>query len=239
MWFSTDKEIITKKKKRNDFLPHELYITPSWDINPLTAINGKATVLSFDMFQRRYPSGRAPRNSKVFMCRRGCNTRTAIFTEEFCWEDIFRGTEDDIHGLVQYLQANTKSTRRQPSGRDESLKEYAERPANASLQKDCSNNANFEQKVQGEEDIAVHPSSNTQAVSYPTTVIAIPTSPISTACRIRRLESCVRSDELDDFIFVEINGMKITDPHQSYSLLWEALKSERSVGPYKDHISGV
>ncbi|KAG7117177.1 Origin recognition complex subunit 1 like protein [Verticillium longisporum] len=104
MWFSTDKEIITKKKKRNDFLPHELYITPSWD----------------------------------------------------------------------------------------------EGPPNASLQKDYSNNANFEQKVQGEEDIAVHPSGNT-------------------------------SDELDDFIFVEINGMKITDPHQSYSLLWEALKSERLV----------
>ncbi|GKT89904.1 putative origin recognition complex subunit 1 [Colletotrichum tofieldiae] len=44
---------------------------------------------------------------------------------------------------------------------------------------------------------------------------------------ISRLEDCVRADELDDFIFVEINGMKITDPHQSYSLLWEALKGER------------
>lgn len=35
------------------------------------------------------------------------------------------------------------------------------------------------------------------------------------------------AEELDDFIFVEINGMKVTDPHQSYSLLWEALKGER------------
>lgn len=35
------------------------------------------------------------------------------------------------------------------------------------------------------------------------------------------------ADELDDFIFVEINGMKVTDPHQSYSLLWEALKGDR------------
>ncbi|KAI7517506.1 origin of replication binding protein, partial [Hortaea werneckii] len=26
---------------------------------------------------------------------------------------------------------------------------------------------------------------------------------------------------------VEINGMKVTDPHQSYSLLWEALKGDR------------
>lgn len=44
---------------------------------------------------------------------------------------------------------------------------------------------------------------------------------------VARLDESVRSDELDDFIFVEINGMKITDPHQSYSLLWEALKGQR------------
>ena len=35
------------------------------------------------------------------------------------------------------------------------------------------------------------------------------------------------ADELDPFIFVEINGMKVTDPHQSYSLLWEALRGDR------------
>ena len=45
---------------------------------------------------------------------------------------------------------------------------------------------------------------------------------------IGRLEDAVNSDELDDFIFVEINGMKITDPHQSYTLLWEALKGQRA-----------
>lgn len=44
---------------------------------------------------------------------------------------------------------------------------------------------------------------------------------------VGRLDEAVRSDELDDFIFVEINGMKITDPHQSYSLLWEALRGQR------------
>lgn len=44
---------------------------------------------------------------------------------------------------------------------------------------------------------------------------------------VSRLDESVRSDELDDFIFVEINGMKITDPHQAYSLLWEALKGQR------------
>lgn len=44
---------------------------------------------------------------------------------------------------------------------------------------------------------------------------------------VSKLDEAVRSDELDDFIFVEINGMKITDPHQSYSLLWEALRGQR------------
>ncbi|EEY18975.1 origin recognition complex subunit 1 [Verticillium alfalfae VaMs.102] len=295
MWFSTDKEIITKKKKRNDYLPHELYITPSWDVNPLTAINGKATVLSFDMFQRRYPLGRAPRNSKVFMCRRGCNTRTAIFTEEFCWEDIFCGTEDDIHGLVQYLQANTKSTRRQRPGRDESSKEY-----NVAVDDSSGSEQERAQKKRRKDPPTPHskkttattPTSSrrfkvkrtlqftplatrrlspTQLKSSPFQLarsrLHVASVPTSLPCRehefssvyshleaaiidgsgsciyiagtpgtgktatvrevIGRLESCVRSDELDDFIFVEINGMKITDPHQSYSLLWEALKSER------------
>lgn len=44
---------------------------------------------------------------------------------------------------------------------------------------------------------------------------------------IAQLERSVMSDELDDFIFVEINGMKITEPQQAYSLLWEAIKRER------------
>ena len=41
------------------------------------------------------------------------------------------------------------------------------------------------------------------------------------------LQDAVAEEQLDDFYFVEINGMKVTDPHQSYSLLWEALKSDR------------
>jgi origin recognition complex subunit 1 len=44
---------------------------------------------------------------------------------------------------------------------------------------------------------------------------------------VSQLNSAVVAEELDDFIFVEINGMKVTDPHQSYSLLWEALKGDR------------
>ena len=37
----------------------------------------------------------------------------------------------------------------------------------------------------------------------------------------------MQAEELDDFIFVEINGMKVTEPTQAYSLLWEALRGER------------
>lgn len=44
---------------------------------------------------------------------------------------------------------------------------------------------------------------------------------------VAQLNAAVQDEELDDFIFVEINGMKVTDPHQSYSLLWEALRGDR------------
>lgn len=44
---------------------------------------------------------------------------------------------------------------------------------------------------------------------------------------VAQLNASVLAEELDDFIFVEINGMKVTDPHQSYSLLWEALRGDR------------
>lgn len=44
---------------------------------------------------------------------------------------------------------------------------------------------------------------------------------------VAQLNLAVLAEEMDDFIFVEINGMKVTDPHQSYSLLWEALKGDR------------
>lgn len=44
---------------------------------------------------------------------------------------------------------------------------------------------------------------------------------------IAHLNTRVLDEDMDDFIFVEINGMKVTDPHQSYSMLWEALKGDR------------
>ena len=115
MWFGTEKEIRNEKKRRGDALPNEVYITPSWDINPLASINGKANVISQQAFLARYPSGKVPRSSKdfgkTFVCRRGCNTRTATYTDEFIWEDVYRGAED-IADLIQRVKSQTKATRK-------------------------------------------------------------------------------------------------------------------------------
>ena len=115
MWFSTSREIRNEKKRREDALPDEMYITPSWDNNPLASINGKATMLSEQGFLQRYPSGKIPRSSKdygkVFVCRRGCNTRNATYTEEFIWEDIFKGA-NDLDGLIERVKSQTKATRK-------------------------------------------------------------------------------------------------------------------------------
>ena len=115
MWFSTDREVRNEKKRRGDALPNELYITPSWDVNPLASINGKATVLSERAFLERWPSGKVPKSSKdfgkVFVCKRGCSTRTATYTGEFVWDDVFRGAED-LQGLIERVKGETKATRK-------------------------------------------------------------------------------------------------------------------------------
>lgn len=85
------------------------------------SINGKATILSTRSFNKRYPSGRVPRSSKeqgkVFVCRRGCNTRTATYTEEFDWESIYQGSPD-IPALIQRVQDQTKATRKRKRKED-------------------------------------------------------------------------------------------------------------------------
>lgn len=99
-----------------NFSQNELYICPSWDVNPIASINGKATVSSAKSFLAKYPGGRIPRSSKEhgksFFCRRGCNTRTATYTEEFTWEDIFHGTDEDIFNLIERVKSETKATRK-------------------------------------------------------------------------------------------------------------------------------
>lgn len=84
-------------------------------MNPLATINGKATVLSLQAFLSKYPGGKVPRTSqdygKIFICRRGCNSRTATYTNEFIWEDVYHGTEDDVYALAELVEKETKATR--------------------------------------------------------------------------------------------------------------------------------
>jgi origin recognition complex subunit 1 len=91
-------------------------------MNPLASINGKATIVSPKNFLSKYPSGKVPRSSrdhgKIFICRRGCNTRTATYTEEFVWEDIYKGQEEDIFALIERVQSGTKATRKRRGGEE-------------------------------------------------------------------------------------------------------------------------
>jgi origin recognition complex subunit 1 len=90
-------------------------LTTSFDVNPLASINGKATVTSLPAFQKAYPQHKIPKNSKdfgkLFVCRRGCNTRTTTYTEEFSWENIYHGAEN-IQTLIELVKTGTKETRR-------------------------------------------------------------------------------------------------------------------------------
>ncbi|KAG5743148.1 hypothetical protein H9Q72_012982 [Fusarium xylarioides] len=295
MWFSSEKEIRSRDKKRSDYYPNELYISPSWDINPLASINGKAKIMSQDGFLARYPQGKVPRNDpdfgKVFVCRRGCNTRTATYTDEFLWEEIYGG-EHDLFALMDRVKTGTKVTRRRRKARSPSPSDDTYHPAQIpqtptktgrgsvaatptsrrSQATPCSRVKRSASKRLEFTPLATRKLSPSQVESSPFQIarsrLHVSSVPTSLPCRegefslvyshleaaisdgtgnciyisgtpgtgktatvrevVSKLEEAVGSDELDDFIFVEINGMKITDPHQSYTLLWEALKGERA-----------
>ncbi|KAK0509742.1 hypothetical protein JMJ35_008136 [Cladonia borealis] len=298
MWFSTEREIRNKQKKRTDALPNEVYITPSWDINPLSSINGKATIISQQGFQSKYPTGKIPRSSKdygkIFICRRGCNTRTTTYTDEFVWEDIYQGA-DDILPLIERVQGQTKATRKRKRQDDDDIAEWeatneVDEPKTPSKRRKFSQASTPISKSKRTPRQFITPTHKRIVVKKPLTFTPLSTRhlspthtsspfqiarstlhvssvPLTLPCRtnefstvynhleaaitsgtgaciyisgvpgtgktatvrevVSQLNASVQAEELDDFIFVEINGMKVTDPHQSYSLLWEALKGDR------------
>ncbi|KAI4248106.1 MAG: hypothetical protein L6R40_001195 [Gallowayella cf. fulva] len=302
MWFSTEKEIRNKQKKRMDALPNEVYLTPSWDVNPLQSINGKATVVSADSFNRKYPSGKVPRSSKdcgkIFICRRGCNTRTATYTDEFIWEDKYHGAED-LLDMIDYIKSQTKTTRKRKRDADDPAVDYdptkdtsATEPRTPSKKRKFSSASTpsktpkrtpskpyltpTHKRVVVKKPLTFTPLGSRVLSPHHTTSspfqvarsnLHVSSIPATLPCReeefntvythleaaitagsgaciyisgtpgtgktatvrevVAQLNASVLAEELDDFIFVEINGMKVTDPHQSYSLLWEALKGER------------
>ncbi|KAM0512208.1 hypothetical protein ACHAPE_009138 [Trichoderma viride] len=282
MWFLTEKEIRNKGRKREDFYWNELYISPSFDVNPLASINGKANIMSQDAFLSTHPSGKISRNSpdfgKTFVCRRGCNTRSTTYTDEFVWEEIYEN--GDVSALKDFVEKNTRATRRKTRAQSPPDAEGTYLPPQTPT-KTGRNSATTPKSKRGPRSggkkleftpLATRKLSPSQVQSSPFQIarsrLHVSAVPSSLPCRegefslvyshleaaitegtgnciyisgtpgtgktatvrevISRLEEAVGSDELDDFIFVEINGMKITDPHQAYSLLWESIKGERA-----------
>jgi origin recognition complex subunit 1 len=301
MWFSTEREIRNKQKKRTDALPNEVYITPSWDNNPLTSINGRATVVSRKTFEKRYPNGRVPRNSrdygKIFICRRGCNTRTATYTDEFVWDEVYQSA-DDILPLIERIQSQTKATRKRKRDDEDEVLDWdpikaegpgdepktpskkrkyslASTPTSKSKQTPSKFVTPTHKRIVVKKPLTFTPlSTRTLSKEYTSspfalarTTLHVSSVPLTLPCRttefstvythleaaitsgtgtciyisgvpgtgktatvrevVSQLNASVLAEELDDFIFVEINGMKVTEPQQSYSLLWEALRGER------------
>lgn len=304
LWLANEKEIRPKlkEKKRSDFLPNELYLTPDTDINPLESINGTAYLMSEDAYNKKYPTGKIPKRAreygKTFICRRGCNTRTATYTGEFVWESIKRGTEEEVGELHARMETETKSTTRKRKGqkRTQDDDEFAggygnEDELETPRKKQKFSSVTSTPRKPRTPSKLLTPSHKRVVIKKPLEFTPLGTrmldpeyvesSPFQTArsrlhvssvptslpCRedefasvyshleaaivegtgaciyisgtpgtgktatvrevVAQLNASVMADELDDFIFVEINGMKVTDPHQSYSLLWEALKGDR------------
>ncbi|MCJ1421607.1 Origin recognition complex, subunit 1 [Xylographa parallela] len=309
MWFSTPKEISrTRRNKqllRSDALSNELYITPAWDINPLTSINGKAHVMSLIAFHARYPSGKVPPSTKLhdktFICQRGLDTTTATYTEDFVWEDLYKDAKD-IKQLSEFVQSQTQAFAKKINNRKRNNEHEKNYRAPSDDQRQAPKTPS---KIQKLSNAAIPSSRNSISASgkyttpthkriivkkaleftplgtrviSPTHIASSPFQiarnrfhvsavPAALPCReeafeavyshleaaisdgsgcciyisgtpgtgktatvrevVAQLDAAVLVEDLNDFIFVEINGMKVTDPHQSYSLLWEALHGDR------------
>lgn len=302
LWFSSEKEIRNNRKKRTNVLENELYITTNFDQNGLATINGKANVLSKEEFDRTYPNGKIPRSSKAhgktFVCRRGVNTRTTTYTDEFKWEDVYTGRED-MDSLVELVDSQTvKTRRRRAATKNEDLDDFVmddddfDEPETPKKRRKLTSGTPTPSKAKqatprkfttpsGRKIVTKKPLeftplgtrtlSPSQMQSSPYQIarstLHVSAVPHALPCRenefdtvhshleaaitagtgaciyisgtpgtgktatvrevIASLQSAVAEEQLDDFYFVEINGMKVTDPHQSYSLLWEALKGDR------------
>ncbi|KIW11937.1 hypothetical protein PV08_09210 [Exophiala spinifera] len=303
-WFCTPEELAFGKRSKilADVLPNESYITTDFNMNPLTAINGKATVLSKDAFFQKYPGGQPPKSksaankySKTILCRRGVKQRTLQFTEDFVWDEIYKGPEN-LLDLIDWIKEQTKGNKRRAAAKQEDL-DYnqkaappEEEPKTPSKRRKTTSTAATprsavkaskyttptHKRIMIKKPIEITPLgtrvlSPSQYMSTPyshaRTTLHVSAVPTSLPCRsnefntvyshlysaivdgsggciyisgtpgtgktatvrdvVTSLHQAVLNDELDDFNFVEINGMKVTEPHQSYSLLWEALKGDR------------
>ena len=252
---------------------------------------------------KRFPSGKISRSSrdhdKVFFCRRGCNTRTATYTEDFNWDEIYRSM-DDLQNLVDRVQGETKASRKRSKQDKADLDEFVSKDNqdDDELPKTPKKRRKLEgsgtpgsrnkdrtptkfttpthKRITIKKPLEFTPlgtrilspqRTESSAYQIARTHLHVSSVPSSLPCReeefanvytqleaaitdgigsciyisgtpgtgktatvrevIAQLNASVQAEELDDFIFVEINGMKVTDPHQAYSLLWQALRGDR------------
>ncbi|KAJ5226797.1 Origin recognition complex subunit 1 [Penicillium citrinum] len=295
MWFAGPDEFLsTRNKRRTDALPNEQYLTADFNLNPLTSINGRATVMSKQAFFEKYPNGAPPKNkaelneyNKCIVCRRGVNQVQGRYTEEFVWEEVY--DENNILKLISLVKDGLKAARKRKTADSEYTESKEEKAAPTTPRKRQRLAPGGTPQSQRKKALTT-PTHKRIVVKKPLeftplgtrvlspthfaspyrqarTLLHVSTVPDSLPCRktefntvynhlsaaimegtgaciyisgtpgtgktatvrevVAQLNGAVLAEEMDDFIFVEINGMKLTDPHQSYSLLWEALKGDR------------
>lgn len=125
MWFAGPDEFLsTRNKRRTDALPNEQYLTADFNLNPLTSINGRATVMSKQAFFEKYPNGAPPKNkaelneyNKCIVCRRGVNQVQGRYTEEFVWEEVY--DENNILKLISLVKDGLKAARKRKTADSE------------------------------------------------------------------------------------------------------------------------
>lgn len=303
-WFCSPDELSFGKRGREKppILPNEQFITTDFNMNPLTAINGSAVVLSKDAYFAKYPEGKQPKSNaaasefaKTIFCRRAVKQRTVRFTDEFVWQELYRG-EEDLLNLIDWIKQQTGDKRRPVKPADDDDYEFrreTDEPLPSTPQKKRKTTAAgtprsttkatpadyttpTHKRIMIKKPLEITPLGT--RVMSPSAYMASPHAharstlhvsavPSSLPCRshefatvythlrdaitdgsgaciyisgtpgtgktatvrevVASLTQAVFADELDDFNFVEINGMKVTEPHQSYSLLWEALRGDR------------
>ncbi|KPI38620.1 Origin recognition complex subunit 1 [Cyphellophora attinorum] len=286
-WFCSPEELDFGRRGRAkpDILPNEQFITSDFNLNSLSAINGKATVLSKDAYFARYPEGKPGRgkhaaieHAKTIFCRRAVKQRTIAFSEEFVWDQIY-SSEHDLSRLVDWIRNNTRGHQRHaPKAYDDDYDMQPETnevdPETPRKKRKTTKAATHRIMIKKPLEITplgtriLSPSAYMSSpYAHARTTLHVSAVPDSLPCRLHEfstvyshlhsaiidgsgaciyisgtpgtgktatvrevvasLTQAVYADELDDFNFVEINGMKVTEPHQSYSLLWEALKGDR------------
>ncbi|KAL1885592.1 Origin recognition complex, subunit 1 [Paecilomyces lecythidis] len=299
MWFASPDEFLsTRNKRRADALPNEQYLTADFNVNPLTSINGRATVMSKDAFYAKYPNGAPPKGkealaeyNRCIVCRRGVNQLQGRYTEEFVWEDVYKEDSEAVFELIDMIKDGLKAAKkRKAADADYIDRKDNDAPPTTPRKRQKMTSLNVTPQSQRKKTITT-PSNKRIVVKKPLeftplgtrmlspthfasspyrqarSLLHVSSVPTSLPCRnaefetvyahlsaaisegtgtciyisgtpgtgktatvrevVAQLNAAVLAEEMDDFIFVEINGMKVTDPHQSYSLLWEALKGDR------------